>query len=347
MSKDVKSTGTKWKEKEIIVRKKTVNVDDLDTEAIERKYEMMSAECVEEMEKNFGALDRKKTPKDNKYIEYLNFKNVGGKNMDISETVKQLISELDPEKFSETIDLLEAYQYEEFPAYELASELTNCDRAEDMPQPLFDLIVSLFEAEIEDGNAEAMNDLGALYYCGRGCEQDFTKAMYYYNMAAENGSRIAQENLGYCYYYGRNVPINYEKAFHYFALGAFDGHLISLYKIGDMYQNGYYVKKNPKEAFYIYERCIETMTDAAAEFVAGPVFLRLGNALLNGNGTTENAKRALICFQKAEAFLYDMVANGDVMYKKSLQGAIDGQTKAREKLAKSLPDKLWLDGQKD
>ena len=102
------------------------------------------------------------------------------------------------------------------------------------------------------------------------------------------------------------MPVDYEKAFHYFALGAFDGHLISLYKIGDMYQNGYYVEKNPKEAFLIYNRCLDTMTDEAAPMVAGPVFLRVGNAFLKGLGTEKNAMNALICFQKAETFLYDM-----------------------------------------
>ncbi len=166
-------------------------------------------------------------------------------------------------------------------------------------------------------------------------------------MAAKSGNRQAQENLGYCYYYGRNIPIDYEKAFHYFALGAFDGHLISLYKIGDMYMNGYYVEKNPTEAVHIYERCLETMTDEAAPRVAGPLFLRLGNAFYYGNGTEENIKNALICFQKAELYLYDMVARGNVMYKKSLQETIKGQELARQKMSKELPDTKWLDGKKD
>ena len=187
-----------------------------------------------------------------------------------------------------------------------------------------------------------MNDLGAQYYDGsRGFDQDFSKAVECYKLAAENGSRQAQENLGYCYYYGRNMPVDYEKAFHYFALGAFDGHLISLYKIGDMYLNGYYVEKNPKEAFLIYNRCLDTMTDEAAPTVAGPVFLRVGNAFLKGLGTEPNPMNALICFQKAETFLYDMVVKGDVMYKKSLQAAIDGQAKARAILAEALPSNQW------
>ena len=110
-----------------------------------------------------------------------------------------------------------------------------------------------------------------------------------------------------------------------------------------MYLNGYYVPKDLKEAFCIYQRCIDTMTDETAPFAAGPVFLRLGNAFLEGLGTEVDPKRAFICFQKAEAFLYDMVANGDTMYKKSWRVAIEGQAKAREILSSAMPEREWRD----
>ena len=243
---------------------------------------------------------------------------------------------LDPKLYPETAEFLKRNNIEDFSDFELATALVDCDKTVPMAKELFDFIVKLYENAIAEGDIYAMNDLGALYYDGRGCEQNFEKAVYYYEMAAKNGNRQAQENLGYCYYYGRNVDVDYEKAFHFFALGAFDGHLVSLYKIGDMYMNGYYVEKNPTEAFHIYERCMETMTDEAATTVAGPVFLRLGNAFLYGNGTEENAKSALVCFQKAELFLYDMVADGEWMYRKSLEDAIEGQAKAREKLNENI-----------
>lgn len=262
----------------------------------------------------------------------------------LDEEGRKVRLDLDPETSPEAIAFFEEHEADEFTCFELATKLVQCDKTRDMPRLLFDFIVELYKCAIEEGDPAAMNDLGALYYDGRGCEQDFTKAVYYYDMAAKNGSRQAQENLGYCYYYGRNVPVDYEKAFHYFALGAFDGHLISLYKIGDMYQNGYYVEKNPAEAFLIYNRCIEMMTDGTAQFIAGPVFLRLGNCLLYGNGTEKDARAALLCYQQAERFLYDMVAGGDLMYKKSLQAAIDGQSKAREILAEALPPQEWRHG---
>ncbi|MBR4765442.1 MAG: sel1 repeat family protein [Clostridia bacterium] len=260
----------------------------------------------------------------------------------IQETLTILDADELPQVHNYLFDLIDEESGIEAAPYEIANQLLLCDRAEPLPEVVRDLIIELFEDAYDEGNADAMNDLGAQYYDGsRGFEQSFGKAVECYKLAAEKGSRQAQENLGYCYYYGRNMPVDYEKAFHYFALGAFDGHLISLYKIGDMYLNGYYVEKNPVEAFHIFTRCLDTMTDEAAPKCAGPVFLRVGNAFLNGYGTEVNLMNALICFQKAETYLYDMVANGDVMYKKSLQGAIDGQVKARAKLADALPKKNW------
>lgn len=260
--------------------------------------------------------------------------------------IQAVLAILDADAAPEARDYLGGLLFEDdadTDPYTVANKLLLCDLPEALPEVLRDFVEALFTAAFDEGNADAMNDIGAQYYDGsRGFDQDFTKAVRCYKLAAEKGSRQAQENLGYCYYYGRNMPVDYEKAFHYFALGAFDGHLISLYKIGDMYLNGYYVEKNPIEAFHIYKRCLDTMTDEAAPVVAGPVFLRLGNAFLNGSGVDKDAKNALVCYQKAELYLYDMVANGNVMYKKSLQASIDGQAKAREILGQTLPRQGWM-----
>lgn len=266
----------------------------------------------------------------------------------LTNEVEKIIAMLDFEDFPEMHKYLASIMDEEgfvrTSSYEIASSLIKCDEPQELPGFMIDFITDLYESEIADGNADAMNDLGSQYYDGsRGFEQSFEKAVNLYQQAAENGSRQAQENLGYCYYYGRNMDSpDYEKAFHYFALGAFDWHLISFYKIGDMYLNGYYVSKSEKEAVVIYMRCLETMTDEVAEIVAGPVYLRLGKMFLYGIGTKKDYKHALACYQRAEAFIYDMVAGGNVMYRKSLDAAIKGQDKAREKLMENLPDDEWV-----
>lgn len=269
-------------------------------------------------------------------------------NYELYNELQELITILDSDSFPELHEYLASLMDEETGVeedpYEIATGILECDKPTDLPHEVIETVEFLFNDAYDNGNVEAMNDLGAQYYDGnRGFRQNFTKAVECYHIAAENGSRQAQENLGYCYYYGRNMPVDYKKAFHYFALGAFDGHLVSLYKIGDMYAAGYYVEKNEKEAFCIYEHCLDTMTDEAAPIVAGPVFLRLGKCFLKGIGTEKNAHNALVCYQKAELYLYDMVKDGDYMYKKSLCAAIEGQEKARAIMAEELTDKDWID----
>lgn len=262
--------------------------------------------------------------------------------MNMLEEMQRVRYALEGEGFPDACKYLDSIMEKGETPYIIASNLVECDKPKVFPGFLVEYITALYELEIEDGNHYAMNDLGARYYGGdRGFEQDFGKAMDLYHMAAENGNRQAQENLGYCYYYGRDGKPDYKKAFHYFALGAFDGHPISLYKIGDMYKNGYYVEKNPKEAFIIYNHCLQTMPDDASKYVSGPVHLRLGDMCLNGVGTEQDPQQALLHFNLAEIMLFQMVKDGDVMYKKSLRGAIEGQKKAREMLAKQMPEDEW------
>lgn len=158
------------------------------------------------------------------------------------EKIRSILCELDKERYPESHETIEYSTDEEGNIYttpfELACDLHNCDQAEVMPCCIADLIIEVYLNEIRAGNAEAMTNLGSLYYTGRCGEQSYEKAIKYYIMADEHGERQATENLGYCYYYGRSVPVDYEKAFHYFVKGALDNHLNSLYKIGDMYKTG-------------------------------------------------------------------------------------------------------------
>ena len=229
--------------------------------------------------------------------------------------------------------------------FEIATTLLECDKPKKLPAFLIDYLTELFEFEIDEGNADAMNDLGCQYYDGgRGFEQSFEKAVRLYKMAADHGNRQAMENLGYCYYYGRDMVPDYEKAFQCFAFGAFNGQLISLYKIGDMYRYGYYVEQNLQQALMIYHRCLAMMTNDDSKYVSGPVHLRLGDMYLNGLGTEKDCEAALFHYNVAEVMLYQMVKN-EYMYKKSLRQAIEGQAKAREELAKNIPEDEWIDEQ--
>lgn len=259
--------------------------------------------------------------------------------------LKKALFLLEPEQFPETCRYLKACLAGENndSAYEIAGTIIELDKPEKFPQFLIELVTELYEMAIKEKNDDAMNDLGSLYYDGtRGFEQSFEKAIKYYTMALRHGNRQAQENMGYCCYYGRNgEDPDYEKAFHYFALGAFEGAPVSLYKIGDMYLNGLHVEKDEWEAFSIYVHCLRTMTEDSESRIAGPVYLRLGKMLADGTGCKKDLRGALISLQKAEWFLTDMVMDGAVMYKTSLEEAIEGQNIVRNLMSGILSEGFW------
>lgn len=217
-----------------------------------------------------------------------------------------------------------------------AERLHFADGQQDLPAPVGELIIGLYHTAITMFNsAEAMLNLGALYYTGRGCEQDYGRAMQYYGMAAERGSVIALENLGYCYYYGRDVEVDYERAYYYYSQAAVCGRMTALYKIGDLYRYGLYLPQNGKRALELYRQALRGAEDAG-ERAYGPVCLRIGDCFLHGVGTDADARQALEYYQEAERALYDMVADGEDLYRGSLRRAIEGQEAARTLLRETL-----------
>ena len=253
---------------------------------------------------------------------------------------RAVLEQIDRQQYPEACRYLDSSLCGNDTPFSIAANLVECDKPKVFPPVLVDYITALYEAEIADGNHHAMNNLGALYYGGdRGFEQSFEKAVKLYKQAAERGSQVAQENLGYCYYYGRDMDVDYEKAFQYFALGAFNGYPVSLYKIGDMYRKGLYVAKNPFEAFLLYNRALREATDEDSKRISGPVHLRLGEMCLAGEGIDKDPQQALLHFNLAEIMLLQMVMDGDMMYRKSLEEAIKGQKKARKMI--ELPPDEW------
>lgn len=262
--------------------------------------------------------------------------------------LKNISDEISEEEYPEIYDILDAkvdfddgvlYCSEEY----LTDLLHEADGAKRLPKSVADFLIKSYSERMENGDADAACDIGALYYTGRCGEQSFKKALEYYTISANGGCRQAQENLGYCYYYGRDTEVDYEKAFHFFALGAFDGHLRSLYKIGDMYRNGYYVKKNEKEAYQIYKRCEETMTDSAVGFVGADVMMRLGDCYFGGIGTDVDYKSALKYYQEAERMFYERLEEGDYLIRGCYNHVISRQAETRDKLKELLPSFDWTE----
>ena len=58
------------------------------------------------------------------------------------------------------------------------------------------------------GNVKAQLDLGITYLLGIGADQDYVKALEWYEKAANQGYAQAQFNLGVIYYHGEGVRQN-------------------------------------------------------------------------------------------------------------------------------------------
>jgi TPR repeat protein len=62
------------------------------------------------------------------------------------------------------------------------------------------------------GNADAQEGLGFLYYMGDGAPKDYVQAALWFRKAAEQGDAYAQKMLGDLYSDGQGVPQDHAQA---------------------------------------------------------------------------------------------------------------------------------------
>ena len=79
------------------------------------------------------------------------------------------------------------------------------------------------KARAEQGDADAINKIGVLYYDGDELEQNYAEALSYFNKAAELGNADAYDNLGWMYENGDGVAEDLPKALEFYKKGAEGG----------------------------------------------------------------------------------------------------------------------------
>ena len=85
----------------------------------------------------------------------------------------------------------------------------------------------------------AKNNIGVIYEIGGyGVEQDYKKALYYYELAAKDDCETAYCNIANIYKYGRGVKIDIKKAADYYKISADKGFPLAQNKIGRIYELG-------------------------------------------------------------------------------------------------------------
>ena len=72
---------------------------------------------------------------------------------------------------------------------------------------------NLWMPRAREGDSEAQNRIGMMYYLGLGVEQDYKKASEWYRRAAKAGHPGAQRDLGLMYESGRLGKRDFERAY--------------------------------------------------------------------------------------------------------------------------------------
>jgi TPR repeat protein len=104
----------------------------------------------------------------------------------------------------------------------------------------------------EQGNPDAMFQLGTMYDEGKGVPQDYVEAHKWYRKAAEKGDMGATEILGAMFESGLGVPHNYAEAQKLYRKAAQQGYAPAMESLGTMYDEGKGVPQDYVEAHKWY-----------------------------------------------------------------------------------------------
>jgi len=189
--------------------------------------------------------------------------------------------------------------------------------APDLPQSQNNEILKELERASEDGNVDAMVNLGIAYALGKSVKKDSTKMLAWFQKAAALGSPVATGNVGFAYWNGDGVARDYSEAVRWFQRAVDLGDTNAINNLGLAYWNGYGVDQDYEKAVELFNHCLKTGdTNVNAQF-------NLGLAYLNGYGVQQDYERARKLLE--EASTPDAVCTLGYMYESGKCGPSDKQ----------------------
>lgn len=159
------------------------------------------------------------------------------------------------------------------------------------PQPTANL--SELQREARIGNAKAMNELGNMYFSGRGVARNYGQAFAWYRKAAARGNADGQDNIGDMYFNGLGVARDYGHAMAWYRKAAAQGNAEAENTVGWMYLHGVGVTQDYGQALAWYRKSA-AQGNANAE-------TSLGWMYANGRGVPVNYGQAITWYTKAAA----------------------------------------------
>ena len=148
------------------------------------------------------------------------------------------------------------------------------------------------QAAAEQGDPEAQYKLGLLYQKGRGVEQDYAKAVEWFQKAADKNHALAQYELGVAYRRGQGVEKDYAKALKWYRKAADQGCAPAQCDLGFMYDNGH-----GRKAGLRCGRPVVSQGGRARQLA--PAQSNLGVMYENGRGVEKDPAQAVQWYRKA------------------------------------------------
>ena len=110
---------------------------------------------------------------------------------------------------------------------------------------------------------KALCSIGHIYRYGEGVEQDYSKALEWYNKAVNAGNDSAMYSIGYMYDYGEGVEQDYSKALEWYNKAANAGNSAAINNIGYMYEFSEGVEQDYSKALEWYNKAVNAGNAAA------------------------------------------------------------------------------------
>ncbi|MBN1970764.1 MAG: SEL1-like repeat protein [Candidatus Delongbacteria bacterium] len=115
--------------------------------------------------------------------------------------------------------------------------------------------LQILEKASKEGCSWASVDLGNIYHHGILFRQDYTKAVYYYNLSlTQDKNAYTMYRLGRMYFMGLGCHQDYQKAFELFLESSRLGNAGGSHMLGLCYRNGYGTEPNPRLGYKILKR---------------------------------------------------------------------------------------------
>jgi TPR repeat protein/serine/threonine protein kinase len=150
--------------------------------------------------------------------------------------------------------------------------------------------VDWYHKAVAQGDAQAQNNLGAMYYNGWGVPKDSRKAVEWYRKAAAQGYVSAQNNLGLAYELGDGVPKDDKKAVEWYLEATAQGDISAQTNLGAMYATGRGVPKDFNKALEWYRKAAERGDPRAQT--------NLGAMYATGRGVPKDFNKAVEWYRK-------------------------------------------------